>query len=61
MWNLIGQMCDSQTKVCVFLSNGVKLQGIIKTTDSHGLTLERDGVTQAIFTHAIATVMPVNA
>ena len=42
----------------VFLGNGVRLSGKITYHDEDALTLSRDGVTQLIFKHAGATVMP---
>ncbi|NBX86065.1 MAG: RNA chaperone Hfq [Proteobacteria bacterium] len=47
--------------VTVFLTNGVKLSGSITWVDEECLTLARDGVTQLIFKHAVATVMPQDA
>lgn len=44
--------------VTVFLSNGVKLQGKITWFDNFCLTLSRDGVTQLVYKHSIATIMP---
>ena len=45
----------------VFLTNGVKLSGTITWSDDRCLTLSRDGITQLVMVHAIATVMPQNA
>ena len=47
--------------VMVFLKSGVKLSGVITWTDDVCLTLARDGITQLVMTHAIATIMPHNA
>ena len=44
--------------VTVFLTNGVKLSGVITWFDEDCLTLTRDGVTQLVYKHAISTVMP---
>ena len=44
--------------VTVFLTNGVKLQGKVTWFDNFSLTLLRDNVTQLVYKHAIATVMP---
>lgn len=46
--------------VTVFLANGVKLSGILTEVLADGITLTRDGVTQLIFAHSIATIMPTD-
>lgn len=45
----------------VFLTNGVKLNGMIMYYDGECAYLARDGVTQLVFRHAIGTVMPQEA
>jgi host factor-I protein len=47
--------------VTVFLTNGVKLSGNLTWVDEECVTLARDGVTQLIYKHAVATVMPTDA
>ena len=47
--------------VTVFLTNGVKLSGTMTWSDDKCLTLARDGITQLVMLHAIATVMPQDA
>lgn len=49
---------SSRGQSTVFLVNGIKLTGTITYTDAECLTLSRDGTTQLIFRHAIATVYP---
>lgn len=44
--------------VTVFLTNGVKLQGKLAAFDNFCIALARDGVTQLVYKHAIATVLP---
>jgi host factor-I protein len=44
----------------VFLTNGVKLQGIVGSFDNFSVVLKRSGHTQLIYKHAIATVVPTN-
>jgi RNA chaperone Hfq len=46
--------------VTIFLSNGVKLQGAIMKNDLQAITLTRDGNTQLVYKHAIATILPSN-
>lgn len=48
----------NNTGVTVFLINGVKLSGILKVWDENCLTLFRDGITQLIYRHSVATVVP---
>jgi len=47
--------------VTMFLTNGVKLSGAIMKNDPQSLTLTRDGNTQLVYKHAIATIMPQDA
>lgn len=47
--------------VTVFLTYGVKLQGIITAVDETAVLLRRDAHTQLIYKHAISTIMPVSA
>ncbi|RYG62040.1 MAG: RNA chaperone Hfq [Alphaproteobacteria bacterium] len=57
----LAHIAKGHAPVTVFLTNGVKLSGSITYVDEEALTLSRDGVTQLIFKHAIATVMPQDA
>lgn len=57
----LAHLAKGHAPVTVFLTNGVKLSGSITYADDEALTLARDGVTQLIFKHAIATVMPQDA
>ena len=54
---------DYALDVTIFLINGIKLSGVIETVtdDNTACTLKRDGVTQLVMRHAIATIMPQNA
>lgn len=42
----------------VFLTNGVKLSGVITDVDGDALFLHRDDITQLVMMRAIATIMP---
>jgi host factor-I protein len=44
--------------VTMFLVNGVMLQGDIAAFDLFCLLLERDGLCQLVYKHAISTVQP---
>jgi host factor-I protein len=57
----LAHLAKGHAPVTVFLTNGVKLSGSITFADEEAITLARDGVTQLIFKHAIATVMPQDA
>ena len=57
----LAHLAKGHAPVTVFLTNGVKLSGSITYVDADAMTLARDGVTQLIFKHAIATVMPQDA
>jgi host factor-I protein len=46
--------------VTMFLVNGVMLQGGIVAFDLFCLLLEREGVAQLVYKHAISTVQPLN-
>ena len=50
----------SKTPVTMFLVNGVMLQGEIGAFDLFCMLLERDGLCQLVYKHAISTVQPEN-
>ncbi len=43
--------------VAIFLKNGIKLQGTIESFDQY-LVMLKNVTTQAVYKHAISTVMP---
>ena len=47
-----------KTAVTIFLSNGIKLQGIIVSFDTFSVLLKRDAHIQLIYKHSISTIMP---
>jgi len=51
-------MCDRSESVTSFLVNGVMLQGVIVAYDLFSLLLERDGVVQLVYKHAVSTIQP---
>ena len=53
------QASQQKAHVTIFLVNGVKLQGVITSSDGFTLLLVRDGFSQLVYKHAISTVMPV--
>ncbi|MDQ4419755.1 RNA chaperone Hfq [Sphingobium sp. DEHP117] len=48
----------SQDPVTMFLVNGVMLQGAVAAFDLFCMLLERDGMAQLVYKHAISTVQP---
>lgn len=54
-------LAKGHAPVTVFLTNGVKLSGNMTYADEESVALTRDGITQLVFKHAIATVMPQDA
>jgi host factor-I protein len=52
-------MLDKKEPVTTFLVNGVMLQGSIAAYDLFSLLLERDGVMQLVYKHAVSTVQPM--
>ncbi|MBN8531688.1 MAG: RNA chaperone Hfq [Alphaproteobacteria bacterium] len=44
--------------VTVFLTHGVKLQGVIGSFDNFSMVLKRAGQIQLVYKHAIASIVP---
>ena len=57
----LAHLVKGHAPVTIFLTNGVKLSGMVTMVDHDCLTLARDGVTQLIMKHAVSTVMPQDA
>lgn len=56
--SFLKHLMDNRISTTVFLSNGVKLQGRVSWFEDGCIALTRDNVTQVIFRHAVATIMP---
>ena len=54
----LGAVRRSNEPVTMFLVNGVMLQGEIAAFDLFCMLLERDGLCQLVYKHAISTVQP---
>lgn len=54
----LNHLRKQKTPTTVFLTNGVKLQGIITGFDSFALMLRREAHAQLIYKHAVSTIMP---
>lgn len=56
----LGAVRRAQEPVTMFLVNGVMLQGEIVAFDLFCMLLQRDGLSQLVYKHAISTVQPEN-
>ena len=54
----LGAVRRAQEPVTMFLVNGVMLQGEIVAFDLFCMLLQRDGLSQLVYKHAISTVQP---
>jgi host factor-I protein len=50
----------TQSPVTMFLVNGVMLQGEVATYDLFCLLLQREGMVQLVYKHAISTIQPLH-
>lgn len=50
----------SNDSVTMFLVNGVMLQGQIAAFDLFCMLLQRDGMSQLVYKHAVSTIQPAN-
>ncbi len=48
----------SEDSVTMFLVNGVMLQGLIASFDLFCMLLEREGMAQLVYKHAVSTIQP---
>ena len=51
----------SEDHVTMFLINGVMLQGVVAAFDLFCMLLQRDGMSQLVYKHAVSTVQPAHA
>ena len=54
----LNALCKERIPVSIFLKNGIKLQGTIVGFDPYLLML-KNVETQAVFKHAISTIVPL--
>ena len=52
---------DEKIQVAVFLSNGIRLVGHIENFDAYAVLLKAGGISQLIYKHAMATMVPATA
>lgn len=55
--NYLNQLRKEKTPVVVYLTNGVRLKGIIKGFDSFVIIL-KEATQQMIYKHAVSTIVP---
>jgi len=55
------QFAENKPSTCIYLANGIKLQGKIVAHDCHTVALEgTNGHVQLVYKNAISTVVPVD-
>lgn len=56
----LDELIKTHTRVSIFLVNGVKLEGEIKSYDRY-VILMKNAVTDKVYKHAVSTIMPMSA
>jgi host factor-I protein len=54
----LDELIKTHTRVSIFLVNGVKLEGEIRSYDRY-VILMKNAVTDKVYKHAVSTIMPV--
>ena len=54
----LNQMSQERRKVVIFLTNGIKLEGVIKSFDEYAILLEGE-MTDHVYKHAVSTIQPL--
>ena len=52
----LAQLCEKKVLVSIYLVNGVRLQGYVKSFDSHVIYLD-DPVSQIVYKRSICSIM----
>ena len=55
--NFLNQLRKDRTPVVVYLTNGVRLKGVIKGFDNFVIVL-KEATQQLIYKHAVSTIVP---
>jgi host factor-I protein len=55
--NYLNQLRKEKTAVVVYLTNGVRLKGVIKAFDNFVILL-KDAQQQLVYKHAVSTIVP---
>lgn len=56
----LSYLCEERIIVSVYLTSGIKLQGIISAFDPYVIFLENT-MTQLVYKHAVSTIVPTKA
>ncbi|ACB85082.1 RNA chaperone Hfq [Natranaerobius thermophilus] len=56
--NVLNQVRKNKITVTIFLVNGYKIRGLIKSFDNFTLLMEVNGEQQMIYKHAVSTIIP---
>ena len=56
--NFLNQVRKGKIPVTIFLVNGFKIRGVVKSFDNFTLLLEVNGEQQMIYKHAVSTLIP---
>lgn len=56
----LNEMINHKHEMVVYLVNGIKLEGFLRSFDQFSYLLERNGHMQLIYKHSISTVSPKN-
>ena len=54
----LNQVRKERIQVTVFLTNGFRMNGIVKGFDNFAIIMETEGRQQLIYKHAISTISP---
>ena len=58
---ILESLRESKQRTAIYLVNGVRLDGIIKSFDAEVILLESDKPTLLIYKQVVATIMPTTA
>ncbi len=56
--NVLNQVRKNKINVTLFLVNGFKIKGIVKSFDNFTILMEVNGEQQMIYKHAVSTLIP---
>lgn len=59
--SFLAALTTQQAQVTLFLTNGVKLQGMILAFDDFTILLSRSDQVQLVYKHSLATIVPATA
>ncbi len=51
-------LCKERISVSIYLSNGIRLHGLIEGFDAHVILLKDNGIIQAVYKHALSSILP---